>query len=346
MVFYWENLSSLQALIGEDRRPFLIYDESLLAVIPGFRSWICGYDPLTYPVRAGEELKNVEAFPFHIQEILKKVQRVSRKQLVIVSMGGGSVGDFTGFVASVLKRGVPLMHIPSTWLSAMDSAHGGKTALNVGTYKNQIGCFYPAEKIIICRDLLQTLPKRQILSALGELCKMALIGGGEFYARFKKIEHWGFEQMWQSLAPAIEHKYAIVEQDPKEEKGIREQLNLGHSLGHILEVGHGLPHGEAVAQGLWFSLNWSYHLYRKKGILMRDQMEELRSVLEVSVGPRKPYQVTEPFIRESLFHDKKSLPGSRLNFVFIKGPGNMDVCPITMDSFIAEAKRQGWVNGV
>ena len=314
--------------------PFVIYDQCL-EERNDFKVWINELDGRSYPVKAGEELKSIDRFPTHMRAILGQTQKISRRQLAIVSTGGGSVGDFSGFVASTLKRGVRLIHLPSTWLAAMDSSHGGKTALNVDPYKNQVGNFYPAEKIIICKSLLKTLHKSQTFSAMGELCKMAMIAGGTFYRQFREIKNWNFENLWDLLPQTIQAKYQIVEQDPREKKGLREKLNLGHTLGHILEMTHGLSHGEAVAQGLWFSLRWS------RGIT-----KELDGVLLNSIGPKKEYKLTESELRAHLFHDKKLLSHSHINFVFLNAPGDVEVRPVTIDSFVAEAKRQNWVSDV
>lgn len=336
MVYYLKNLPLRSEIKGkEDLVPLVIHDRYLESH-DDFRTWMGHLDGISYPIRAGEELKSIDHFPTHVRAILRKTQGFSRRQLVIVSVGGGSVGDFSGFIASTLKRGVRLIHIPSTWLAAIDSSHGGKTALNVDHYKNQMGSFYPAEKIIICKDLLKTLPPSQTLSAMGELCKMAMIQGGDFYQQFKQIKDWNFENLWRLLPQAVYAKYQIIEQDPREEKGLREKLNLGHTLGHVLETVHELSHGEAVAQGLWFSLHWSGRGGNDTG--------ELDEVLLNSVGPKREYKVTEPELRDRLFHDKKLLPHSSINFVFLHSPGNVSVKPVTIDSFVDEAKRQGWVH--
>ena len=108
-----------------------------------------------YFVDAGEPLKNIEHFSNHVKNILETWGSQISRDHRIISIGGGSVGDFSGFVASVLKRGVQLTHVPTTWLSAVDSAHGGKTALNVGGVKNQVGSFYPADTVFLVKEILK-----------------------------------------------------------------------------------------------------------------------------------------------------------------------------------------------
>ena len=110
-------------------------------------------------VEGGETLKNLKNFPRQLDGILKEwPQPISRNHTLVV-FGGGSLGDFGGFVASILKRGVNLIHIPTTWLAAMDSAHGGKNALNVAGVKNQVGTFYPAHKVFIVKEVLNALTR-------------------------------------------------------------------------------------------------------------------------------------------------------------------------------------------
>ncbi len=134
----------------------LIYDRKL-DIIPAFKKWRRQYS-LVYPVSAGEQLKALEKFPQHIQKILKLTQDIPSRELSIVAAGGGSVLDFAGFVASTLKRGVKFISVPTTWLAAIDASHGGKTALNVGGTKNQIGTFYPAEQILLKKEFLFAQP--------------------------------------------------------------------------------------------------------------------------------------------------------------------------------------------
>ncbi len=366
-VSYGEDLPLKDEIMeGSQEVPLVIYDRCVKASSVGFQSWVHGMGGAAYPVDGGEELKSIDHFPNHIKSILEKTRNISRQQLRVISVGGGSVGDFSGFVASILKRGVRLTHLPSTWLAAMDSAHGGKTALNVGPYKNQLGSFYQAQNVIICKSLLRSLPQTQTKSAMGELCKMALIGGGAFYQRLKEIKNGHFESLWEFLPQAVQLKYDIVEQDLREEKGIREKLNLGHTLGHVLESVCKIPHGEAVAQGLWFSLRWSERLYSQyEGPRIQDRKvhsqrggigqsqkphpqesvhsqdwKELYQVLLHSIGPQKMYKLTESQWRDHLFHDKKRLSSSHIRFVFIRSPGHVEVKPVAIDSLVYEIKRQ------
>ena len=130
-----------------------------------------------------------------------------------ISLGGGSVGDFTGFLASVFHRGTPVVHIPSTWLAAMDSAHGGKTALNVGNIKNILGSYHSPQACFIIRKLFLSLAPREIQSAGGELLKTAFITGGQLYSNIKQKPLHPSRLLWQCLPSVIRTKLQIVKKD-------------------------------------------------------------------------------------------------------------------------------------
>ncbi len=231
----------------------LIYDRILLR---SFRPWIRSFT-FSYGVKAGEELKQLSHFPEHVTKLLKINEQMQTRDLTIIALGGGSVGDFAGFVASVFKRGVPLIQIPSTWLAAMDSAHGGKTALNAGGFKNQIGSFYPAHLTFICKSLLLSQPVERGTDAVGELHKTVLLKGGALWRKCKDSREFSARQIYQLLPDLIRYKHSIVQRDPYETKGLRLILNLGHTLGHVFEAALARSHGQAVDLGLVFALEFS-----------------------------------------------------------------------------------------
>lgn len=208
-------------------------------------------------VTAGESLKSLKRMA-EIAEAILELR--STRPLTIVAVGGGSVGDSLGFAASVLWRGVRLWHVPTTLLAMVDSAHGGKTALNLGRRKNQLGTFYEAQRVVICDAFLDSLPLDQREEGLAELVKTLWLGDPESLAHFDdgKLRHQilagevaPHRDVWRDLiAAAVDVKMGIVAEDPQEESGARRVLNLGHTAGHALEAIYGLPHGRAVAWGL------------------------------------------------------------------------------------------------
>lgn len=320
----------------------LIYDEILPRKSASFKKWLKGF-ALTYPVKSGEVLKSVESFPVHIQKLVKMCENTSSRQLTIVVAGGGSVGDFGGFVASILKRGVKLVHVPSTWLAAIDSAHGGKTALNVGTAKNQIGTFYPADKIFLVRSLLMAQPPARTFEGFAELLKISWIAGGALWKNLAREKDLSAEVLWKYLPEAIAQKYKVVSRDPEEKTGHRHILNLGHTVGHIYESFYELPHGVAVNYGLEFALRWSLQrkimtsaVYEKMqgssvmGYLLSADRDNLVAVRATVL--RK--------FRTLLLNDKKKTNAQSVRFVFLKRPGECVIQEVTVDEVLLELCRQ------
>lgn len=324
----------------------VIYDRKLEKQ-PLVKKWLKAGNKVNFAVTAGEKLKDIDYFPGYVKKLTKLIGPVNPQKLCVVGLGGGSVGDFAGFFSSVFKRGVTLVHIPSTLLSAMDSAHGGKTALNVGSVKNQVGSFYPAKAVLIPKDLLQTLPQSQVHSAAGELAKMILIEGGEFFKEVKDVYFTGFDVIWKFLPQAIDAKYKIIESDPFEKSGERQILNLGHTFGHALESYYGIPHGTAVGLGLVFSVHWSHH----HGYLKFQDKEVLTDFLHDKVGVQKIHlflknrkKLTRSRLQKLVFDDKKMESATHVNFIFLTEVGKPFRKSVSVDSFLTEAQRQGWVN--
>ncbi len=198
-------------------------------------------------VEQGEASKSLEVFGRLLQTMLDR--GFSRKDCV-VAVGGGVVGDLSGFAASAYMRGIDFYNIPTTLLSQIDSSIGGKTAINFGGVKNIVGAFYQPKRVLIDPELLGTLPPRQISNGLAEAVKMALTSDKELFDIFetKDIETYLDEIIIRSL----NIKKNVVEQDEKE-AGLRKILNFGHTVGHGIESSEGMSelyHGECVALGM------------------------------------------------------------------------------------------------
>jgi 3-dehydroquinate synthase len=330
---------------GED--VFLIYDR-IFDRQPKARSWIQKF-PHRYAVKSGETLKNLDQFPKHMKQISAKTRDLSSRKMKILVLGGGSVGDFGGFVASIFKRGVELIHIPSTWLAAMDSAHGGKTALNVAGAKNQVGSFYPASQVYMIKPLLMAQPAARGFEALGELIKMALLSGGTLYGRLNRASSLNSKVLWQLLPLVVREKYKIVQKDPEEKKGLRHLLNFGHTLGHVFEAHYGIPHGVAILAGLQFALDWSYQRgfmtekeylklmhapFWRKAVKAKLQ-SEWKNLNMLALLSEKPM-----VFLHYLQQDKKKSNAQNLRFVFLQKPGAPVISEVSLQEFPAEIHRQ------
>lgn len=325
---------------GSNHATLLIFDRKLDFVCKEFRRWRQQFK-MSLPVTSGESLKEVAQLPKYLARISKLTAETGR-DLRIVAAGGGSVGDFAGFVASVYRRGVPLEHVPSTWLAALDSSHGGKTALNLDGVKNQVGSFYPAERVHLVESLLFSQPTTRVVDGFGELAKIALIDGGEWVRRLERSEMSEAELIWQFLRPAVESKYKVVKQDPFEKNGHRQILNLGHTLGHVLESARGVSHGRAVGFGLQFAVEFSRH----RGLLADRDFERITRLLQQRflLQPLPSgLAMREAEIKKRLVKDKKRLGDKRITFIFIKGVGLTSRVLVALDELLIEARRQGWV---
>ena len=198
-------------------------------------------------VDEGESSKSLSVFEKLLHIMLEN--DFSRKDCV-VAVGGGVVGDLSGFAASAYMRGIDFYNIPTTLLSQIDSSIGGKTAINFGGVKNIVGAFYQPRKVLVDPDLLKTLPSRQIANGLAEAIKMSLTSDKELFELFenKAIE----ANLDEIIIRSLQIKKAVVEQDEKE-AGLRKILNFGHTIGHGIESSEGMSelyHGECVALGM------------------------------------------------------------------------------------------------
>ena len=203
--------------------------------------------PVVCIVQPGEGSKSLEGFGKLLQKMLDN--GFSRKDCV-VAVGGGVVGDLSGFAASAYMRGIDFYNIPTTLLSQIDSSIGGKTAINFGNVKNIVGAFYQPKKVLIDSELLNTLPERQISNGLAEAIKMALTSDSELFDLFENKDIK--ENMDEIIVRSLNIKKNVVEQDEKE-SGLRKILNFGHTIGHGIESSENMSqlyHGECVALGL------------------------------------------------------------------------------------------------
>ena len=214
----------------------------------------------------------------------------SRKDCV-VAVGGGVVGDLSGFAASTYMRGIDFYNIPTTLLSQIDSSIGGKTAINLGGVKNVVGAFYQPKKVLIDPELLNTLPDRQISNGLAEAVKMALTSDAELFDVFEKGNVK--DNIDDIIVRSLNVKKSVVEQDEKE-SGLRKVLNFGHTIGHGIESSKmaELYHGECVALGM---IPMCGENIRKRVI----------AVLK-KCGLYRTYSYDWDMIEKAAFHDKKA----------------------------------------
>ncbi len=339
----WPSHEELNSWLGHNFEKHLVIIDQRLLKLGGLRKKIIR-GAVLWPVKAGESLKDLSYFLRQAKGIAKKLGPASGTNTLVISVGGGTVGDFAGFFASVFKRGVPWVQVPTTGLAAVDSAHGGKTGLNLSSVKNQFGTFHFPRLVIVMKDLLSGLPEKQIQSAFGEILKTALLDGAELFEELKSANGPSAEALWRILPLVVAAKMKIVAEDPFESKGHRQVLNLGHTLGHAIEALYQVPHGEAVAQGLEFALEWSNH----RGALKDSDLANFLS-LKASLGflPAREFRRRKSLFRrakwrEVLFGDKKLIDQKHINFIFLEAPGRPRRQCVLIESLLTEAQRQGW----
>lgn len=239
-------LSKAKEHINLNRRVLIVTDSGVPAEYAQTIAEQCK-NGIICTVDQGESSKSLETFSKLLQTMLN--HGFSRKDCV-VAVGGGVVGDLSGFTASAYMRGIEFYNIPTTLLSQIDSSIGGKTAINFGGVKNIVGAFYQPKKVLIDPELLKTLPQRQISNGLAEAIKMSLTSDKKLFDIFENanIE----DNLDEIIIRSLNIKKSIVEQDEKE-SGIRKILNFGHTIGHGIESSIGmceLYHGECVALGM------------------------------------------------------------------------------------------------
>jgi len=226
----------------------------------------------------GEKYKSLSTAKYLYDELLKrKADRTS----TLIALGGGVIGDLTGFVAATYMRSLPLVHIPTTLLAQVDSSIGGKVAVDHPLAKNIIGSFYQPKAVYTDPEVLQTLSDKDIKNGIVEAIKIAVIKSPAFFKWLEKNINQLIKKhrdlLCELVKEAVSLKADIVLKDPHE-RGLRKVLNFGHSIGHALEVRAGyqdLSHGEAVALGMLIETK----IARNRGICSQDLEEQIKQIL-------------------------------------------------------------------
>ena len=239
-------LGRVGELLKLDRRVLVVTDEGVPAKYAQTVAAACK-SPVVVTVAQGEDSKSFATLS-HLCSVM--LENGFTRTDAVVAVGGGVVGDLSGFAAACFMRGIDFYNIPTTLLSQVDSSIGGKTAVNFCGIKNIVGAFYQPKCVLIDPDLLKTLPKRQLASGLAEALKMSLTFDADLFRIFE--EESVEEQLDTIITKSLMIKKSVVEQDEKE-SGLRRVLNFGHTIGHGIESEeklHGLYHGECVALGM------------------------------------------------------------------------------------------------
>jgi len=292
--------------------------------LPALKDTLAGYTVSTYTIPDGESYKNLATFSDIITELLKG--RFDRGSW-LVALGGGVVGDITGFAAACYQRGMDFVQVPTTLLAQVDSSVGGKTGVNHELGKNMIGAFHQPRGVITDVAVLDTLPAREFSAGLAEVIKYGLIRDRDFFAWLEEDMDRIMAREADALETVIErsciNKAEVVAADERE-GGLRAILNLGHTFGHAVETAlhyHSWLHGEAVGVGMLMAADLSV----RQGWLQREDAKRIKQLVQrAGLKTALPDRLHGVNLREIMAVDKKSR-GGRLKLVLLKDIGRAEV---------------------
>lgn len=284
----------------------------------------------------GEQYKNLDTFNTVMSYLLEG--NYSR-DVVIIALGGGVIGDLVGFAAACYQRGVDFIQIPTTLLSQVDSSVGGKTAVNHALGKNMIGAFYQPKAVIIDTECLATLPAREFAAGMAEVIKYGIIYDHDFFVwleeNLDKLYALDEQALSYAIARCCQIKADVVAQDEKE-SGIRALLNLGHTFGHAIEaqLGYGnWLHGEAVSAGTVMAAKTA----QLQGLINDQQVERIVSILKRANLPiHTPESMSFSDFMQHMMRDKKVLSGE-LRLVLPTSIGTSQVVKGVPEAVIEQA---------
>ena len=289
--------------------------------LPLLSAWVEERGVQVLTMEAGDVAKNLDTLARIWQQLTEK--GASRHSLLI-NLGGGVVTDLGGFAAATFKRGIDFINIPTTLLSMVDAAVGGKTGINFAGLKNEIGAFRSAVDVIVDTTFLRTLDNENICSGYAEMLKHALLHNAAMWAEHleQDLQHPDYEALARLVQQSIEVKERIVGEDPHE-KGLRKALNLGHTFGHAFEslaLSQGRPvlHGYAVAWGIVCELYLSSVLLGFPSAHFHPTVRFVRETYGQFSFTCKDYGRLLDYIR----HDKKNV-GGQVNFTLLKDIGQI-----------------------
>ena len=312
---------------------FVLVDETThqlcLPVIAGFD---CMQEAQCIVIGATDTHKTLDT----LSHVWAELQRMGgTRHSLLINLGGGMVTDLGGFAASTFKRGLAYINIPTTLLSMVDASVGGKTGINFGGLKNEIGVFNNANCVILDTTFLRTMDAENLLSGYAEMLKHGLISNEQTWAELLNLDLNDLDKLGDLVEKSVAVKQRIVIEDPTEH-GIRKALNLGHTVGHAFESlaleRKPVLHGYAVAYGLVVEL----YLCCVKTGFPQDKMRQTVGFIKENYG-RMPITCDDyPKLIELMHHDKKNV-GTDINFTLLGGIGDIRINQTATEEEIKEA---------
>lgn len=286
-------------------------------------------------IQAGDTNKNIESLA-HVWKTLG--ENGATRRSVLINLGGGMITDLGGFAASTFKRGIKFINIPTTLLSSVDAAVGGKTGINFNGLKNEVGVFNEADAVLISTRPLATLPIDEVKSGFAEMLKHGLLSNKDTFNKLLDYEFNQFhnEHLLSLLEESVNVKRDIVRQDPHE-KGLRRALNLGHTVGHAFESlamkrQSPIPHGYAVAWGMIVELVLSH-------MMLKFDSNTLHRYSQFVYDNYGAFHIScddYPELLSLMTHDKKSNNGE-MNFSLLRDIGNIEINCIASENDVKAA---------
>ena len=330
--------NSVATAVGECERDrtFILVDETTeqlcLPLVAGFD---CVRDAQIITIGATDQNKTLDS----LSHVWTELQRGgATRHSLMINLGGGMVTDLGGFAASTFKRGLNYINIPTTLLAMVDASVGGKTGINFGGLKNEIGVFSCAKSVILDTTFLKTMDHENICSGYAEMLKHGLIANEEMLAELLNfdLDVIDYYQLSRMLADSVQVKERIVDEDPTEQ-GIRKALNLGHTIGHAFESYamksmRPILHGYAVAYGVVCEL---YLSCVKTGFPV-DKMRQVVRFVNENYGKLPITCDDYPALLELMTHDKKNV-GDTINFTLLGGVGDIRINQTATKEEICEA---------
>lgn len=320
----------------EHDRIFVLTDETTQQLCwPKIKNFKALKDCTPIIIKATDTHKNLDT----LAEVWQALSNGgATRHSLMINLGGGMVTDLGGFAASTFKRGIDFINIPTTLLAMVDASVGGKTGINFGGLKNEIGVFSDSRFVIINTQFLDTLDYDNICSGYAEMLKHGLISDERTWAELVTfdLENPDLSQLQRMVADSIKVKERIVETDPHEH-GIRKALNLGHTMGHAFEsfaMRRGTPilHGYAVAYGLISEL----YMSARKTAFPTDRMHQTVRFIRENYGTLNITCDDYPTLIELMHHDKKNTSGI-INFTLLGNVGDIRINQTANEEEIKEA---------
>lgn len=286
-------------------------------------------------IEAGESNKSIETCS-GVWQVLSELE--ADRKSVLINLGGGVITDLGGFVASTFKRGIAYIHVPTTLLGMVDASIGGKTGVDLGHLKNQIGVINTGKMVLIDTSFLTSLPQNQMRSGLAEMLKHGLIFNEAYWNKFTVLETLNLDDLDQLIYESVEIKKSIVEKDPFENNE-RKTLNYGHTLGHAIESYYlsnssriTLLHGEAIAIGMILATFISTKL---SGFPFNECENIKATILEIFGQTKIQDEDLNPII-DLLKFDKKNEHGN-INFVLLEAIGKPKINCLVENNILLDA---------